>query len=305
MGIIDWLADKVQESTGEKERRQLVARAKELCIQFRQKVTATLAELNIQIQKFNEHIKELNAVRTSTVKENIQVLFQFLGKYGNCKASGSYVPEAGKVPAQFPEQEQARIEDYIKEIDWSNDEVFWNTFLCTPLGMKFKTRKQNLSMREQLQKLELEIEETIRELQIKKAGTELEQEICAIYIQNVRFISNFIQHKIIPEIELIDAFFQALYIKDKLICGQAVSAPAFSYPITALIGTPYEKHYQFIRNAFFFYILSCRIYDTPVLTNLLHHRSTQQDLQQATDEQRMLSQGAALVKEASSINRGK
>lgn len=303
MGIIDWLADKVQESTGEKERRQLVVRAKELCEEFRQKVSAALSELNAQIKKLNDLIKGLNTIRTSLVKNNIDTLFQFLGKYGNCKPSDDYVSEETKVLEQFPEREQARIEDYIQGIDWSNDEVFWNTFLCTPLGMKFKTRKQNLSMREELHNLELEMAETVRELQIQKTSTELEQKICLCYTNNVSFISSFIQNKIIPEIELVDAFFQAQYIKDKLICGQAPQDPKFSYYITALIGTPYEKHYCFIRNTFLFYILSCRIYDTPVLTNLLNHHSTEKDLQQVANEEQMLLKGAALVEDAVLMDR--
>lgn len=305
MKIIDWLADKIQESTGEKERRYLVVRAKELCAEFRQRVSVALSELNAQIKRFNEYIKSINSIRTSSVKRNIDTLFQFLSRYGNCKPSGSYVSEALKIPAQFPEREQARIEDYVKGIDWSNDEVFWNTFLCTPLGMKFKTQKQNLSMREELHNLELEIEETVRELQIQKAGTELEQDICLQYTQNVKFISEFIRNKIIPEIELIDAFFQAQYIKDKLICKMDPQNPDFSYNITTLVGTPYEKHYSFIRNSFFFYILSCRIYDTPVLTNLINHHSTKMDLQQVTNEKQMLLDGATLVENCTLIDRGR
>jgi hypothetical protein len=42
--------------------------------------------------------------------------------------------------------------------------------------------------------------------------------------------------------------------------------------------TPYQKHYLFVKNVFLFYVLSCKIYNTPVLTRLLNNRITNEDL---------------------------
>ena len=305
MGIINWLADKVQESTGEKERRALVAKAKELCALFRTRVTEAIDALNEQINKFNKNVQKLNAVRASTVKENIETLFLFLRKYGNCKTSQEYALESEKLPEHFPQREQDRIENYIAEIDWSSDEVFWNTFLCTSLGMKFKTRKQNLSMREAINDLQLNLDKTLLELETKRQETELEQEICGKYTDCICFISDFIKEKIFPELDLVDAFFQAQQIKDYLICRQSTDGLQFSYPITVLIGTPYEKHYQFIRNTFFFYVLSCAFYDTPVLTNLLAHKATEEDLQEITEERTMIDRCAGMVDKNRLLNDGK
>lgn len=305
MGIIDWLADKVQESTGEKERRALVARAKELCSLFRVRVTQAVNALNEQIRRFNDSIQKLNAVRESTVKENIDTLFLFLKKYGNCKTSQAYAAESEKIPAQFPQQEQDRIENYIQDIDWSSDEVFWNTFLRTPLGMKFKTRKQNLSMREGINDLQMQLDRTLQQLETKRQDTELEQRICSRYTACVNFISDFIKEKILPELDLVDAFFQAQELKDLLICRQSADGMQFSYPVTVLIGTPYETHYHFIRNTFFFYILSCAFYDTPVLTNLLAHNATEEDLRQITEERAMIDRCAGMIDEHCLLNNGK
>lgn len=305
MGIIDWLADKVQESTGEKERRALVAKAKSLCSLFRTRVTEAIDALNEQISKFNNGIQKLNSVRASTVKENIDTLFLFLRKYGNCKTSQEYALESEKLPEEFPQREQDSIENYIAGVDWSSDEVFWNTFLCTPLGMRFKTRKQNLSMREEINNLQLKLDRTLLELEAKRQNTELEQEICSQYTDCICFISEFIKEKILPELDLVDAFFQAQKIKDLLICRQSTDGLQFSYPITVLIGTPYEKHYQFVRNTFFFYILSCAFYDTPVLTNLLAHKATEKDLQEISDERTMIDQCAGMVEGNRLLNNGK
>lgn len=43
--------------------------------------------------------------------------------------------------------------------------------------------------------------------------------------------------------------------------------------------TIYQKHYNFIRNAFWFYILSATIYSSPVLTKLLEDKKiTENDI---------------------------
>ena len=304
MGLIRWMADKVQESTGEKDRRQKVEEVKGLVRDYKNKVTESIEELNPQIEIFNGKIEELNRTRESDVKRDISDLSAFLSKYGNCKESGDYAPEAGKIPAVFPYREQERLETYVQDVDWSKSDVFWNSFLRTPLGMQLKTRKQNYSMREQIGQLSLKIEQTVRELKNQKYTTLLEQEICEHYNKNVRFISSFIRHHIIPEIELVDAFFQALCISEHVAIGEMQIVPKFSYDITALIGTPYEKHYTFIRNTFLFYILSCRIYDTPVLTNLFMRTVSENDKLELQREWGLLQTGADEVSGAMLLERG-
>jgi hypothetical protein len=304
MGLFRWLADQVQESTGEKDRRENVARVKQLVSEYRDSVEQGINELNPQIELFNNHIEELNVARETEVKCNIDLLSAFLSKYGNCKSCGEYAPEAEKLPAAFPKREQERLETYISDIDWSSSDVFWNSFLNTPLGMQFKTRKQNYSMLEQIGQLRIQIDETVRELEIQRFNTLLEQEICSIYITNVRFISSFIQHKIVPEIELVDAFFQAQAIAEQVAVGKTELVPKFYYDISTLVGTPYEKHYIFIRNAFFFYVLSCRIFDTPVLTKLLMNNVCESDKIELQKEWGMLQNGASEVSNAMLLERG-
>ena len=47
MGFIDWLADKVQASTGEKERRELVQTIKNLAVEFKEKVYQARMQLGL------------------------------------------------------------------------------------------------------------------------------------------------------------------------------------------------------------------------------------------------------------------
>ena len=304
MGIIDWLADKVQTSTGEKERRELVQTIKNLAEEFKQKVSEAIDQLNEKIGNFNHILTKLNEFRSKHVKENIEQLHTFLSKYGRCIPYSAYVPETDKPPAEFPMRQMVQIEDYISEIDWSKDDVLRDTFWLSPLGMKFKTRNQNLSMHERIGELKLQIEQTVREIDAQTFTAGLEEEICNLYLKNVRMISKVITTKIIPEIELIDAFFQAEAIKDSVISESQLKEIRFHYNICTLIGTPYEQHYQFIKNALMFYVISCKIYDTPVLTHLLSHTISIDDKQQIETEHKLLLQQARTVSNSMIVMRG-
>lgn len=277
MGVIKWLADKVQAETGEKERRENVSRIKTLVAEFKDKVSVAIDELNHAIEQFNVWIRSLNKVRNEKISENIRELNTSLSLYGNCKPVNAFVKEGEKVKCTFPEEEYRGLKDYIGEIDWTNDEVFWNTFLLTPLGMKFQTREQNILLREGANNLELLISNTLKELEGKKFSTELETAICQSYVENVTMISQIISKTVIPELKIIDAFFQAEKIKNMILCDKELTDINFEYNVMALVGTKYEKHYRFIKNAYAFYIMACKIYDTPVLTRLLQHRSTKSD----------------------------
>lgn len=304
MGIIDWLADKVQTSTGEKERRELVQTIKNLAEEFKQKVSEAIDQLNEKIGNFNHILTKLNEFRSKHVKENIEQLHTFLSKYGRCKPYSAYVPETDKPPAEFPMRQMVQIEDYVSEIDWSKDDVFRDTFWLSPLGMKFKTRNQNLSMHERIGELNLQIEQTVREIDAQTFTAGLEIEICNLYLKNVRMISTVISTKIIPEIELVDAFFQAEAIKDSIISESQLKEIRFHYNICTLIGTPYEQHYQFIKNALMFYVISCKIYDTPVLTHLLSHTISIDDKQQIETEHKLILQQARTVSNSMIVMRG-
>lgn len=304
MGIIDWLADKVQTSTGEKERRELVQTVKELAVEFKEKVSEAVTRLNEKLSNFNQVLAKLNEFRSKSVKENIEQLNTFLSKYGRCKPYSAYIPESEKLPAEFPMRQMVQIEDYITEIDWSKDDVFRDTFWLSPLGMKFKTRNQNLSMHEHIGELKLQIEQTVREIDAQTFTAGLETEICNLYLSNVRMISEVITTKIIPEIELVDAFFQAEAIKDSVISESQSREIRFHYDICALIGTPYERHYQFIKNALMFYVISCKIYGTPVLTHLLRHTISTDDKQQIETEHKLLLQQAQAVSTSMIVMRG-
>lgn len=276
-GVLDWAADKVQTVTGEKERRQLVADFKNQYIVFKGNVESAVAILNDVISNFNYKIKELNKLRKGVVGENITHLSSFLKKFGKIKEDGEYCSEQEKQIQGLPEQQLESAQNYITDVDWSKDDVFMNTFFLSPIGMKMKTRKQNLSMREKLNEFTMEAESTINQLKMRGFAVEQDRKICEIYIECVNYVSKYIMDIILPELELVEAFFQAHKIKDEIISNNALEDLVFKNNIELLHNTEYEKHYLFVKNTFMFYVLSCKIYNTPILTRLLTNKTTSND----------------------------
>lgn len=302
---IDWLADQVQSATGENERRINVASFKTLAEDFKEKVSSAILRVNEAIKAFNTSIARLNTVRNTIVKENIDALHSLLSKFGNCKSAGSYSQESKKLPAKFPQQALDSIENYIANVDWSNEEVFKKTFFLSPIGIKLKTKKHNILLHQHIKELQLQTDETLRQLELKEFSTKQEMDICSLYSANVEFMSNFISSRIVPELELVEAFFQAEKIKNEILCDrQPLKGITFSYNIKSIEKTKYHCHYQFVKNAVAFYVISCCVYNTPVLTNLLEKKTTERDIQRLREEHSVLSEQAKVLYDNMHVNRG-
>lgn len=277
MGLIDWAADKVQTISGEKERRFLVEELKANYEDFKGKITEQVFTLNQLVSQFNEKVKKLNKIRNGRVKGNIFKLHSFLGKFGSLKEIGGYIDESRKDVISLPEQQFEKIETYIGDIDWSKDEVFQKTFFSIPIVAKRKSRNHNLSLREHLNEFKLEANHTMSMLRNRGFSLKLDREICDLYIECIEFISMYIDKYIIKELELVEALLQSIKIKDRIIADEELEGVVFFNDVYLLKDTLYENHYIFIKNTFMFYIISCKIYNTPILTKLLNSQTSNND----------------------------
>ena len=277
MVFINWLANIVQTLTGEKERRQLVEKLRKHFVEFKKAVKELVGKQNEAIHGFNEKIKELNAKRQDLVTQNIWELNTFLSRFGKVKDWGEYCEENEKELVEVSEQQFEGINKYIAEVDWNKQDVFIDSFILSPIGMKIKTRKQNLSMREKLNEFKLAAEETANQLSMLVFSIGVEQEICELYMQIIAFIVTYIDDKILPELHFVESFFQVLHIKDKIISGRKLQEIEFKNQVVLIKDTIYSKHYYFIKNAFVFYVFSCKVYNTPILTRLFNNQSTDAD----------------------------
>ena len=137
--VLDWAADKVQTVTGEKERRENVAKVKETYEAYRWQVETNIDSVNSSITELNNSITELNAFRADDVPRNLISLGSFLNEFGNVKEIGEYAEEETACYLEIPTHRFISIEDYISDIDWSQVDVFVDSFILGPIGMKMKT----------------------------------------------------------------------------------------------------------------------------------------------------------------------
>ena len=293
--ILDWAADKVQTVTGEKERRRLVGEFKDVYDEFKTDVEIKISGINKIISEFNRNIRKINNVRKNDVEKNIVLLSDFLGKFGKVKSIGEYSMEKESNMLVLPEHKFEMKESYINEIDWSKDDVFQDTFFLTPICMTIKTKEQNLSINEKLNQLRLEAEETLNQLKIKEYAAEQDRVIANLYIDCIEIITNYIKEVIIPELKVVEAFFQALKIKNEIISGNSLQEIKFSNDIELLRDTQYEEHFLFVKNVFMFYVISCKIYNTPVLTRLLNNKTEKQDIDLLEKDKKLLLEHKKVV----------
>ncbi len=293
--VLDWAADKVQTVTGEKERRENVAKVKETYETYRWQVETNIDSVNSSITELNNSITELNAFRADDVPRNLISLGSFLNEFGNVKEIGEYAEEETACYLEIPTHRFISIEDYISDIDWSQVDVFVDSFILGPIGMKMKTQKQNLSIQEKLNALKIESEQTLFELQNLKLSAEQDIEIANLYIYCVKGIIHYIETVIIPELDVVEGFFQALAIKNKVIAEEALANIPFKNRLSIIQDTAYQDHYHFVRNAFLFYVVACKIYNTPVLTNLFMGNTSEEDYIEITQEKNALEEQMQVV----------
>ncbi|WP_422804484.1 hypothetical protein [Streptococcus sp. FT1-55] len=303
--FLDRVADRVQTFTGEKERKELVQKSKDKYMEFKEIVENYVSFINDKIFDFNQLIQKINNYRSSQVQRNLNHLYIFLGKFGNVKKLDDYKEEQSAVYLAIPQKEFEIKESYIAEIDWNKDEVFINSFLYGTLGIKQITKQQNLSMIEQLEKFKLEIEATKRQFDIKKYNIQKDKEVAELYLECIFVISDYISRCILPELEVVEAFFQSLIIKNKIIAGNQLQNIVFTNDLLLLKDTPYEEHYQFVKNAFMFYIISCKIFDTPVLTKLINSQVDNSDLALLQENKEILLEQKNKVNKYLMFTRGK
>lgn len=311
MGLIKWLENRiddaaniVQNFTGETERRKIVNETKEEYSKSRKEIENIIKELNNIINMYNKKILKLNRIREERVKINVEELGSFLSTFGSIRDILKYSEENEKTFFKIPERAFEEVENYIKNIDWDSDEVFLRTFFEGVFTGLF-TRKKNLKMLEKLEEFKNSIIDKKDKLNNKiKMIESVEIRICDLYIEIVEKIINYIEFQIIPQIEVIESFLECESIKNIYIADTEVKVIEnieYEKDIKLFDNTIYQKHYNFIRNAFWFYILSATIYSSPILTKLLENREITDDDIKKLEGQKLLYQEQIILLENNKI----
>lgn len=302
---VDDAAKVVQKFTGEKERRQIVEETKHEYKESRNAIQILIDILNNLIKVFNQKIKALNSIREEKVKINIQKLGSSLSIFGNIKDMSEYSEEKEKLFFYIPERAFEEVENYIADIDWSSDEVFLRTFFQGGAFASIFTRGQNLKMLERLEEFKNSVINMKDKLNNKiKMIEKVDMRVCDLYIELIKAICYYIEFQIVPQIEVIQSFLECESVKNVYIAdtkAKIIENVEYETDIKLYDNTIYQKHYNFVRNSFWFYILSATIYSSPVLTKLLENKNiTDADIEKL-EGQKLLCKEQIILLESNKI----
>lgn len=305
MGIINWAARKVQNFTGETDRKQIVAQTKLEYVKSRKEIEYIVQELNYTIEKFNIKIVELNNYREKRIKNDVEKLGSFLSTFGNIKDISEYSEEKEKSFFNIPERAFEEVENYIADIDWSSDEVFLRTFFQGGAFASIFTRGQNIKMLERLEEFKNSVINMKDKLNNKiKMIEKVDMRVCDLYIELIKAICYYIEFQIVPQIEVIQSFLECESVKNVYIAdtkAKTIENVEYETDIKLYDNTIYQKHYNFVRNSFWFYILSATIYSSPVLTKLLENKKITDNDIEKLEGQKLLCKEQIILLESNKI----
>jgi len=298
MSLLDWAAKKVQNFSGETDRRENVAKLKETQASIIKLIKDSLEKLNALIQNFNFQITHLNEIRSQKVYHQVDGLQTQLKHFGRTKPIQTYIDEDRKsLDFKMPEKQLQSIDDYISSVDWDSKQVFDDSFLKGALGVHYEMNRLNQQITSQISQLNLYQQEIDNEFQLKNKQAELEIMVAKSYTAVIETIADEIQNRILPELSIIHSFMIAKHIADYGNHFKSAEEHEVLFSPLLLKNTEYEKYYQFLRNAFAFYIMAVRISTTPVLTNLLENRVTEADIES------LKSAGRVVVSQQDRLNK--
>lgn len=302
---IDLLARKVQNFTGETDRKQIVAQTKLEYVKSRKEIEYIVQELNYTIEKFNIKIVELNNYREKRIKNDVEKLGSFLSTFGNIKDISEYSEEKEKSFFNIPERAFEEVENYIADIDWSSDEVFLRTFFQGGVFASIFTKGKNVEMLARLEEFKNSVMDKKDKLNNKIEMIEkVDMRICDLYIELIKAICYYIEFQIVPQIEVIQSFLECESVKNVYIAdtkAKIIENVEYETDIKLYDNTIYQKHFNFIRNAFWFYILSSTIYSSPVLTKLLENKNITDNDIEKLEGQKLLCKEQIMLLESNKI----
>lgn len=278
------------------EETQFLQRCDELYQDLKRTVTKELETISALTKRCNSRMGQVSTQRSNSMKHQMLRLETSLDLFGQPKSASDYAKEIGKEMLSFEDI----AGPYRKgQRDWSN----WETVFRTPFSSG-STLEGPRSMGEELREMKWRADEITRELSRKQVQSKVDLKACHLYLESAQFIANMVSLRILPELLLVESFFQAEYLKNLVLADKTSKDFQFRYNVEDIKDTIYHSHYEFVKHAFLFYVLCCKVYNTPVLTRLVEHRCTAEDLQELERQQDALGFQAAAVCRELTVTRG-
>ena len=301
MGFFDWVRECVEDFTGKTERDKILREMDSLQKNVEKTLDKGIKKINEQIEQLNTNIDKLNLFREGSVKNNLVSLNQFLQKFGYVDRNMSFQEENNWSYYKRKVALIDNIEEYKNEYDLDGS----LELLKAAVGLfylHFKRQKENEKLNAELNKMKYEHEKLKNDLKYQEQFYKENNQIALLYMICLNEIHFTIVNIVLPEFETVEAFCQVLELKNKVITDEDVNNVVFKNRIAALQGTHYDKHYRFIKNAYAFYVISLKIYNTPVLSNLFTSKFSKAKFAETENELKYLKEKKkALFKQKDNI----
>ena len=285
MGLIDW----VEDFTGKTERDRILHEMNNLQNDVKKTLETGIKEINKQIEELNININKLNLFRENSIKNNLIFLDKFLQKFGFVDKNIFFREENNWSYSKKNIALINDIEEYKNKYDLDGSlELLKAAFGA--IYLHFKRQKENVRLNAELGRMRHEYEKLKNDLKYQKQFYKENNEIALLYMICLNEIHLTIVNIILPEFETVEAFCQVLELKNKVINDEDLENIVFKNRILALQGTDYDKHYRFIKNAYTFYVISLKIYNTPILSNLFNSKFSKSNFSETENELKYLEE---------------
>lgn len=172
------------------------------------------------------------------------------------------------------------------------------------IGLGVGTFINNKKNKEEYEKLltEAEKKELEYEADIAKRCSQLKFlmdaiEMAKIYRNIIAIVRDTIKERIIPEMELIQAFLYADAIRELVLDGEEPKNVEV-FGISEYKGTTQDVHYQFVSNSFDFYTISTAFFKQKVMTDILEDRVvTEEEKKQFSNQVEAIKRQVDVLKE--------
>lgn len=238
---------------------------------------------NNSIDKFSKEINLINSKR-ERLWSDLKKLYNFLEelgniseiKYLNFKKESSILSE-DSLEISIKTNNIQRIEQQLSDLKIHGVGDYTKMFFWEGLNGARKAYENNTDVEKKLENylkeikvIEVDLKKYKGNLDLKRDYIILCEKITIEYRNLINEISDFLEEKIFPELEIIKLFLLAHSIKNEVIFGNLDKETKITpTKVVNLSESIYRKHYLFIQNTFLLFQIVQNFFSQDVITSLI------------------------------------
>lgn len=232
-----------------------------------------LSELDKEAQKasnrYNAMVGVINSERNS-MRKSIRGLYTFLVRFGNMGVSITPFDYVCEELTTY-RQEAAKASVLQEKLPFLRKLFLW----FPPVA-----KKEGIRCAAEFERERVEWKEHLNKCEQMLHTFQTAEEIADLYRASIVSVVDSIEQCILKELLVVEAFLYAEAVKDCIIGGDDVKKARPS-SIAFYEGTPYQRHYLFVRNAFDYYVFLSKVYTDCVLSAIMADRVITEEEYQA------------------------